>query len=58
MLTIPKVTHYPTNNIKITMINSLLHTRSLMKTADYTVHKPVPWWVIHVKWSKNIQASF
>lgn len=42
MLTIPKMMHYPTNNIKITMINNLLHTRSLMKTADYTVHKPVP----------------
>lgn len=42
MLTVPKVMHYTTKNIKITMINSLLHTRSLMKTADYTVHKPVP----------------
>lgn len=33
---------YPTNNIKLIMINNSFdtHTRSLMKTADYTVHKP------------------
>ena len=58
MLTFPKMMHYPTNNIKITMINDVIDTRSLMKTADYTVRKPVLWWVIHVKWSKNVQASF
>ena len=41
MLTFPKMMHYPTNNIKITMINDVIDTRSLMKTADYTVRKPV-----------------
>lgn len=28
-----------------------------MKTADYTVHKPVPWWVIQVKWLKKTKEQ-
>lgn len=36
----------------------MIRTRSLMKTADYTVHKPVSRWVIHVEWLKNILVIF
>lgn len=42
--TVPTMILYPTNNIKIIMFNNLsdTHTRSLMKTVDYTIRKPVP----------------
>lgn len=58
--TVPTTILYPTNNIKIIMFNNLsdTHTRSLMKTVDYTIRKPVPWWVINVKQYKNILITF
>lgn len=50
--------HFPITKKTWLTIN-LIHTRSLMKTADYTVHKPVSWWVIHVKWkhTTNFQMA-